>query len=73
MPSAEIRTLLAVNLRAYRRRAGLSQEACAERAGLDPTHISNIERRKSNPALLTLCALARAVGVTVSDLVRPQA
>lgn len=56
---------------------GLSQEALAERAGLDSTYISGIELGQRNPGLNSLNRLAVALGVTlpalVSDLRQPAA
>ena len=51
------------------RPVGLTQERAGEKAGLDPTYISGIERGVRNPSLLSICRLAKALGVSVSDLV----
>lgn len=50
--------------------AGLSQEALAHRAGVHPTWISLLERGKNSPSLATLMALAEALEMRASDLVR---
>ncbi len=55
-------------VRALRRERGLSQEALAEKANLHTNYISLVERGLSAPALDTICALADALGVTVSAL-----
>jgi transcriptional regulator with XRE-family HTH domain len=49
---------------AARVRAGRSQEALAELAGLHRTYISLLERGKREPSLDTLVALSRALDVT---------
>lgn len=57
-------------VRELRRAQGLSQEALAERAGLHRTYIGGIERGERNIALLNIIALARALSVPPSRLVR---
>lgn len=46
----------------------LTQEALAERANLDPTYISGIERGMRNPSVLSVVRIAKALGVTTSQL-----
>ena len=64
------RTLSAFGLNVLRRREskGLSQEKLAEKAELDRTYISGIERGVRNPGLLSLVRLAKALGVTTAEL-----
>jgi transcriptional regulator with XRE-family HTH domain len=51
-------------LRLARRSAGLSLAAAARRAGLSPTRLGDIERRKvMSPGFEGLCRAARAVGL----------
>jgi transcriptional regulator with XRE-family HTH domain len=57
-----------LNVRKCREARGLTQERAGEKASLDPTYISGIERGVRNPSLLSICRLAKALGVTVSDL-----
>ena len=47
---------------------GLSQDKLAEKADLDRTYISGIERGVRNPSLLSICRLAKALGITASEL-----
>jgi transcriptional regulator with XRE-family HTH domain len=47
---------------------GLSQEDLAERADLDRTYISGIERGLRNVSLLNITRLASALRVKVRDL-----
>jgi len=54
-------------VRACREQAGMSQEAAAERAGMDRTYLSGIERGVRNPCLRNIIALARALGVQPAD------
>lgn len=65
------RAALAAQLRTLRRRRRLTQEALAERAGMDRSYLSAIERGKHNVPLDTICRLAWALGMDVRDLVTP--
>jgi transcriptional regulator with XRE-family HTH domain len=64
----DVQRALGRNLRQARERAGLTQEAVAERSGVHPTEVSRIESGKRDPRIATVEALAEAVGVSVSDL-----
>jgi transcriptional regulator with XRE-family HTH domain len=57
----DIRTVFGRNLRRYRLAASLSQEAVAERMGVDRAHISAMERGQQNITLLTLWQVSQAV------------
>ncbi|MCX4984665.1 helix-turn-helix domain-containing protein [Streptomyces sp. NBC_00572] len=59
---------VAPQLRALRRRRGLTLEAAAQRAGLSPAHLSRLETGNRQPSLPMLLALARIYGTTVSEL-----
>lgn len=64
------RTLAAFgrNIARIRTEKGLSQDALAERADLDRTYVSGIERGVRNPGIKTVLGIARALGVNVADL-----
>ena len=51
------------NLRKYRTSLGISQEACAEKAGLHRTYISAIERGKRSISLDNIQKISDALGV----------
>ncbi len=51
------------NIRKHRTEKGLSQEALADKADLDSTYISGIERGVRNPSLLSIVRLAKALGM----------
>ena len=51
-----------------KRRRGLSQEELAERAGISPQYVSNIERGNENPTLDILFKLADALKVSFGEL-----
>jgi len=48
----------------------MTQEALAERADLDRTYISDIERGLRNPGILNVVRIAKALGTTAADLLR---
>ena len=60
-PMADAREQFAANLRRLRGRAGLSQEALADRCDLHRTEISLLERHKRSPRLETIVILARGL------------
>ncbi|MCI1142560.1 helix-turn-helix domain-containing protein [Sphingomonas sp. WKB10] len=55
-------------IRNERRRSGLSQEALADEAGLDRSHLGRIERGERNLTLLNLFRIADALGTRASDI-----
>lgn len=55
-------------VREKRMSLGLSQEAFADKAHLDRTYISGIERGKRNVALRNIDAIAKALGVPIAEL-----
>jgi DNA-binding XRE family transcriptional regulator/predicted RNase H-like HicB family nuclease len=52
---------MAVQIRQHRARAGLSQDALAERAGVTQQQIAKLERPKSNPQFRTVQKVAQAL------------
>jgi transcriptional regulator with XRE-family HTH domain len=54
----------------HRRAKGLSREALAEKAGLDRTCLSDIERGVRNPGIKNIILIAKALGITPSDLMK---
>jgi transcriptional regulator with XRE-family HTH domain len=66
----KLRQVVAKNLRKLRGERGLSQEELADRAGLNRNYVGMIEREESAPTVDTLEELARALDVSVIDLVR---
>ncbi|MCY3778985.1 MAG: helix-turn-helix transcriptional regulator [Chloroflexi bacterium] len=57
-------------LRKRRQQLGLSQEELNFRTGVHRTFISEIERGVKSPTLHTVAALAEALGIKPSDLMR---
>ena len=56
-------------LTAWRKAAGLTQAALAEKSGQRSATISDIESGKTDPRLSTLKALAGALGLEIGDIV----
>lgn len=56
-------------VRDRRRRAGLSQEALAEAAGLHRNYIGMLERGERSPTLLVVERLAAALGIAMTSLI----
>lgn len=56
-------------VRKYRRLAGMTQDALAERCGIYRTYLSRIEHGGANPTLSVLGALADALKVEVCELI----
>lgn len=59
---------LGEKLMRLRTERGLSQEEFAEKAGLDRTYISGLERGKRNPSFLALERLAKALEIPAGEL-----
>ena len=66
----DIREVFALNLRRYRHAAKLSQEDLADRAGIDRTYISSLERSKYAAGIDVVDRIATVLGVEASDLLR---
>jgi transcriptional regulator with XRE-family HTH domain len=61
---------LATILRELRLRAGLSQRQLAARMPVPRSYVSKLENEKATPTLWSLERVARALGVTVPELLR---
>ena len=56
-------------VREQRERAGLSQEAMAEKCGVHRTYYSAVERGERNVTVLTLLRISHGLGTDAGDLV----
>jgi transcriptional regulator with XRE-family HTH domain len=56
------------NVARIRDQRSLSQDALAEKADLDRTYVSGIERGVRNPGIKTVLRLAKALNATVAEL-----
>ena len=67
-PSRALTQILASNIRSLRTARNLSQEALADACRLHRTYVGSVERGERNVTLSTLETFARALRVTVPDL-----
>lgn len=70
-PTATLRQTLAENLKDFRERQQLSQEALAGLCGLHRTYVGSVERGERNVTLSTLEVFATVLGVSVPELLTP--
>lgn len=61
-------TGLAITIKQERQARGLSQEALAELAQLNRSHISKLEQTSTDPQFITVCRVARVLGISIDDL-----
>jgi Zn-dependent peptidase ImmA (M78 family)/transcriptional regulator with XRE-family HTH domain len=66
-----MKQVIADNLIRYRKGARLSQASLAEKVGLTRQSINNYENAKTLPDSDILSSLAKALGVTIDDFLRP--
>lgn len=64
----ECLALFGESLRTLRSSAGYSQEALAERAGIDRSYLGAIERGENNLALINIIKIANALDVPPHQL-----
>ncbi|SFM12349.1 DNA-binding transcriptional regulator, XRE-family HTH domain [Paenibacillus sp. 1_12] len=61
----DIRTEFGKRVRELRARSGISQEFLADRAGLDRTYISGVERGERNVSIINIEKIAAALNVSI--------
>jgi transcriptional regulator with XRE-family HTH domain len=66
----DVQANLATNVRRHRQDAGISQEELADRAKIDRTYVSGIERGIRNPTVRIVAKIAHELGTTASELLR---
>lgn len=66
---AEINKKVGINIRKYRNKKGWSQEQLAFEADLHRTYIGHIERGEKNIGLINLEKIAKALNVTLKNLI----
>ena len=57
-------------LKDLRKKKGWSVRALASKAKMSYAYVSNVENGKVNPSLSVLNRLAKALGITASELIR---
>ncbi len=67
----DMRKLVGRNFARIRREKGLTQEDVEERSGFSQQYLSNLERGRRNPTVITLYEIAKALGVSHIDLIKP--
>ncbi len=65
----DMRRLVGLNFARLRKDKGFTQERFAETSGFTQQYVSDLERGRRNPTVVTLFHLASALGVTPADLV----
>lgn len=65
----DMRRQVGLNFARLRREKGFTQERFAEDSGFTQQYISDLERGRRNPTVVTLFHLASALGVKPVDLV----
>jgi len=61
---------LGENLKRIRTEKGISQGDIVRKLGMPKSFVSNIENGKTNPTLATIAKLAKAIGVSVGELMQ---
>ncbi len=64
----ELINKLANKIKSARLQLNLSQEALADKCGLDRTYISLVERSKRNPSYLSLVKLCDGLEIDIKEL-----
>ncbi len=67
----DMRKLVGDNVCRIRKEKGLTQETLSELSGLSQQYISDLERGKRNPTIVTIYELAMALKVGHLELVSP--
>jgi transcriptional regulator with XRE-family HTH domain len=67
----DMRKLVGRNFGRLRKQKGFTQEKFAEASGFTQQYISDLERGRRNPTVVTLFELATTLGVSHVDLVQP--
>ena len=62
----DMRRLVGENVRRIRLEKGLTQEQLAERSGFGQQYISDLERGRRNPTIVSLYELANALGISLA-------
>lgn len=66
--TSSIQAQFGAHLKKLRLQSGLSQEAFADKCGLDRTYVSGIERGVRNPTLEVISVLAKGLEIEISEL-----
>jgi transcriptional regulator with XRE-family HTH domain len=67
----DMRKLVGRNVRAVRQARGMTQEQLAAQSGFSQQYISDLERGRRNPTIVSLFELAQALKSTPIELLQP--
>lgn len=67
----DMRKLVGRNVRAFRQANDMTQEDLAEKSGFSQQYISDLERGRRNPTIVSLYELALALETMPVELLRP--
>jgi len=67
----DMRRLVGTNLKRIRLEKGLTQEQLSDVSGFSQQYISGLEQGRRNPTVVTLYELAKSLGVSHVELVKP--
>lgn len=67
----DMRELVGRNVRAVRQARAMTQEQLAEASGFSQQYISDLERGRRNPTVVSLYELAQALKSTPIELLEP--
>jgi len=67
----DMRKLVGDNCARIRKARGYTQEQLADLSGLSQQYLSDLERGKRNPTVVTVYEIALALGVSHLDLLQP--
>jgi len=65
---SDITSTIGERIRIYRKKAGLTQERLAEKAGIHPTYVGQLERAEKNATLATIVKVANALDISLETL-----
>jgi transcriptional regulator with XRE-family HTH domain len=71
MQRMSVQSRVSRNIQRIRREKDLSQEEVAHRADIHQTYLSGVETGKRNPSILVVERIAKALGVDVSEIFKP--
>jgi len=67
----DMRKLVGENVRRIRLQKDMTQEQLADISGFSQQYLSDLERGRRNPTVVTLFELAQALGSTPVELISP--
>ena len=64
----DIKEKIGLRVKQLRKKAGLSQEALALKAGIDRTYVNSVENGKRNVSIMNINKIAKALNISLSNL-----